>query len=1508
MRTLVKIKLLILFIFAGFQLSAQGPIPTVGTDFWMGFLSNYSGSSESLDLFLSGTQPTSGTISCPLQGWTVPFTVTPGLTTTITVPEGVGGNYEDDVVSGRGIHIVSNDTISVFAINFKSYTADGTLVLPIKSLGTEYLVSSYQGEFGMSELVIVATTDGTEVEITPSAGTTGGHAANVPYVIQLSEGETYQIKSSGDLTGTKVQGTPANGDCRPFAVFSGVDCANIPNGCGYCDHIYDQNYPVDGWGKKYYIVPFLESTSYTFRILARENNTTVTLNDGSTITLNAGEFTTYNTVPDNQVISADQPIAVIQYMEGLACSGGGDPAMLILNSEERKIDDITFSTVTSSVITNHSVNLIVESNSINNVMLDGVPVPAASFFPFDSDPATSYAQIDIPQGSHSIQLPSGFTAYAYGTGEAESYAYGVGSFLPQTQIPVDTAYCTNDSVVLSVIGIFDPWWSTVNAPNDTILEGYVLVLHPPIVNEVYKVAGTSLVSGCYFEKTFSVESPEPIFLTLTSNEDTVCFLESVQFNADVTPASPNYVYQWGPSYLFGGQSGATPTIQVQNTGWYTLTASSLTGCSNATDSVYLVVSGGGLGAVKNVDAMSDLPMLCLPDTAQLNLDVLQIIQFDDFDGGNNPLLWANVTGALNTDTCSSVAGDALYFNGAPPARFAETLDMDFSSGGELEFYLKIATGIAPCDNADPGEHVVLEYSINGGANWTILGTYFENLYPNFTQVNAVIPPAAQTTATRFRWRQLAFSAADQDIWALDNVSLSSSSASGLNITWTPAAGLSDPTIVNPRAYPSQSTMYVATITSGICVYQDSVFITVRDVTIDAGNDTILCSGTAYQLEGETSLQNGVITWSNSNNLTNANTMTPTTVQDISQYYRLSVTEGTCTATDSVFIDYYMYPNLIPTSQVTICSPDTFDLNLAGGSNYTWDNTSLMEDETTANPKFFPSSLTLFIVDYEYGDGCSHSDSIEIDVISPPSISLEDTLIKCPGTPITLAPVLANIDDILWSTSASTATISVTAPMFYYIDGTNACRTTRDSVRVLNYGVDQVYLGADTSLCYYQTLTVTPQNMDPTSSFVWSNGNLSASQTVQGPLTLSIAVTDTNSCITRDTLVISQYFVQVVSLGPDVTFCSYDNVELSINNPAIVSYIWSTGATTTTLTVEQQGNYGLLVMDGNSCAYVDTIFVDEIVAPFPIITGSLEYCPGSTTSLGLTGSYADYHWSTGDATPTITVGAPNDLVFVQVRDQFNCFGYDSVYISEIPLPDLDLGADYSICPDDLTQLNALVTGATSYSWNTGQNSPVIFVSPGNYNVQAIYNNCPIYDTITIFPKLTPLLELGTGFTICPDENITIVPDVLLNYDSLIWSDGQTGVPYHYNENIIMFDSVHLTATAIGCGQVTDTISVYVENCHCILYVPNTFTPDGNDFNNGFSITHLCDFVSFEMTIFNRWGEEIFHTTDPGFMWDARNPDGSPVQDGLYSWMMTYRTQENVEDHTTVNDSGTINVLR
>jgi hypothetical protein len=154
-------------------------------------------------------------------GWSENFVVVPNQITTLSVPL-TAMNTENQTIVEKGIYIETQDTVAVYSSNLKQWTGDGAKILPVQSLGTEYRVTSYQGlQNNGSQFMIVATEDGTEVEITPADNMMDGEAAGVPFIVQLDRGETYyawSTSSSVDYTGTLIKGTEANGDCRPFAV------------------------------------------------------------------------------------------------------------------------------------------------------------------------------------------------------------------------------------------------------------------------------------------------------------------------------------------------------------------------------------------------------------------------------------------------------------------------------------------------------------------------------------------------------------------------------------------------------------------------------------------------------------------------------------------------------------------------------------------------------------------------------------------------------------------------------------------------------------------------------------------------------------------------------------------------------------------------------------------------------------------------------------------------------------------------------------------------------------------------------------------------------------------------------------------------------------------------------------------------------------------------------------------------------------------------------------------
>ncbi len=144
---------------------------------------------------------------------------------------------------------------------------------------------------------------------------------------------------------------------------------------------------------------------------------------------------------------------------------------------------------------------------------------------------------------------------------------------------------------------------------------------------------------------------------------------------------------------------------------------------------------------------------------------------DHFDSGLNTNLWQSTTGILSGSCGSYSAPNALYFNSSG-TREAITQPLNLLGGGDMEFYLKIGNGSSPCETADYGEDIKLQYSINGGATWQDINTYYTGSYNSFTQIIETVPNPAKTASTLLRWWQPSHSGSGYDNWSIDNVSVS----------------------------------------------------------------------------------------------------------------------------------------------------------------------------------------------------------------------------------------------------------------------------------------------------------------------------------------------------------------------------------------------------------------------------------------------------------------------------------------------------------------------------------------------------------------------------------------------------------------------------------------------------------------------------------------------------------------------------------------------------------------
>ncbi len=1140
LRQIQRVLLLILPLLIGASAEAQQLIPTRGKEFWFGFMQNYGGgAAQHLTVYVSSDVNTNGVMSSPLIGWTQPFSVTANSITTLEVPI-ANMHMGSEVIDNKSVLIETEDTVAVYALNFESATADAAVIYPTKSLGTNYRVQAYYGLDGFgtlnSEMLIVATADGTEIEIVPKCNTLSGQPANVPFNITLNQGESYQVQAATgaeDLTGTTVISSTASGACRPFAVFSGSVCPDVPTGCFACDHVFDQNLPTPFWGTNYYAVPWQDSNGYTYRVLANEDNTAVTVDTDPPVMLNAGQYIEVNGTATPHCITGDRPISVAQFMQGSDCSGGNsDPAMLILGAEEQKINDITFAAVISNAITAQYVNVVVNTSDVGTVVLDGNTVPTVQFtaFPVCSD--RSYARLSLDQGSHRITCPNGLTGYVYGTGpNYETYAYSVGSFTPLPALNYDTVFCgldTSDVVTLSPPEpVFNPVWTVESNPDDTLSQSLVYTFQPG-ASDVYVLTGTENVSGCTQQYFFSVELAAPP-ATLIIAPPSVCAYAPVTLDLQLTP-NGTYVYDWSPAAGLSNASAQDPVASIAHDTWYHVTVSTLTGCAATEDSVFVTVTNGD---VLNVEALSQPALICEGEQAQFNVRVQQIIADDDFDNGLGPI-WDVVQGGVPNTICGSVAGDALRFNDAG-FRFARTLPLDVSAGGVLRFALKIANGTAPCEDVDAGENILVEYSLDG-SSWTLMTTYTENQFPDFGSVILPIPSPAQSPNTRFRWRQLLNSGVDQDNWVLDDVAIATDDNSNIIFNWSPPASLSDANIADPIATPLITQTYTVSITdieTG-CNYSDELLLQLGPVfTLVSSNDTVLCgSGLGAELSADP-VEQGSYTWSWT---PNDGTLT-TTVQQNTAAFPMQTTAYVvqvanvfgCVVTDTIVVavvealntDVYAVPTTVCAGQAAQLQVQAF---LGSGSySYAWAPPATVNDPNSSTPIATPLTTTTYVVTVsDVQCGTTVQDQLTITVEPAPQPELGDDGVLCPGA--TLVLNAGQAQQYLWSTNATTPTITVDAPGTYWVNASTGNCVGSDTVNVV-LAPDPGELGSTVFGCGTRPAVLTIPYANGT--YLWATGDTTQNITVNAIGDYPFTLLDSYGCSYTD---VAQRILDPLGLG------------------------------------------------------------------------------------------------------------------------------------------------------------------------------------------------------------------------------------------------------------------------------------------------------------------------------------------------------------------------------------------
>lgn len=1391
-----------MLLLASLSASGQGStLDTRGREFWLGFMQNASGTQQ-LSLKIASATATSGTVSVPLAGWSANFTVPANGVASVVVPS-LYESTGSEVALDRGVHVTSIDPVTVTAVNYQNQTTDAAQVLPVGSLGTSYRVDALPGTstafpngtyIFRSEFMVVATQDGTEVSITPSTTTTAGHAPNVPFTVSLNAGQTYQVQALNgltDLTGTTIVGTANSGSCRPFAVFGGSMCAVV--NCAACDHVNEQMIPVNTWGSSFHTVPLGNLSAWGYRILANENNTSVSINGGAPITLNAGAVHQVLNTVQSVCISSTRLVSVVQIMEGATCTGSGDPSLLLLTPDNRMSNSALFTTLfsTQSVI-NHYVSIVTPTGAISQMMLDGAPVPPALFNTYASCPGLSYAKVQVSAGTHALASAAGFLAYAYGMASGESYMYT----LSNTMVPpaqADSVICSSGPITLaSPIVLSNAQWTTASNPGTVLATGNSYTFTPDH-NDIYRVDGQIMPSGCAKHYEFHVGLPVNPQLDLQVNgaaTTTVCQFTSVQLGVGSVLDAQWFDLNWSPSAQISDPSIADPVAYPSATTWFKLQVSSPVGCGSAVDSVLVTVNPSEIFAMR---ASTTNNTICAGNSTGLHAEVERVLYADAFEGSWAPW-WQDVQGASTSAVCGSVTGTALYFNGAGQRR-AVTPPMDMTNGGKVHFALKIATGAPPCDDVEPGEDIVLEYSING-TTWVNVATFAENAYPAFSQVDVAVPALGSMAGNmRLRWRQLANSGAGQDNWCMDNLVITRYQDAAGQFSWSPPTGLNTSTSATPTASPMQDTWYRAQVTNASgCIYTDSVLIHVAPAfSIVPISDTTRCGLAGTQLQAQATSGTGITwSWGPATGLSATNIPNPVATPSATTAYTVTATSSLgCTDTEDVTVGVSgLTAVAAAASNYNLCHGESVGLSsvITSTSPYTlsWSPANVVANPSAAQTSASPGSTTTFTCTVmDTPTGCTMGSGTTVNVRPAYSLALthDTTVCTALGMQLHISHNMVAPFQIAWTPASHLNSASIAAPTIMVDTTTTYTVTLTDQIgctitdsTTIAVAFDNLITPVNVSACQGQSLQLDAGF--PGSSYVWNTNESTQSIAVTQPGQYVATITDVQACQAIMTFIASFNPLPVVDLGPDLALCGVPAHVLNAGN-AGNNVLWNTGATSGQLTVGSTGTYSVTVTTPQGCQASDTMHISMDPAPVDMLQ-DVTACVTAAPVLNAGNAGSTYLWNTGDTTQSIVPGSSGTYA-VTVTTPQHCTAVFSTAVTLMPVVILDLGLDQVHCDGDPVTLDVGPAIGT-VAWNTGAATPQLNISTSGTYIATVSNGyCSATDTVQVLFHPLPQDNI-TDMTTCTGQ--TLVLDAGNPGATYAWTNGAASqaitvaAPGHY----------------------------------------------------------------------------------------------------------------------------------
>ncbi len=672
-------------------------------------------------------------------------------------------------------------------------------------------------------------------------------------------------------------------------------------------------------------------------------------------------------------------------------------------------------------------------------------------------------------------------------------------------------------------------------------------------------------------------------------------------------------------------------------------------------------------------------------------------------------------------------------------------------------------------------------------------------------------------------------------------SLSFQLSGGVQYEWTPGNYLSCNNCSNPYAFPQDDMDYVVKVTDGLgCIGRDTIHIDVSYMEAQINlSDSTVCEGEHLTFTASFDTDSFPVEWlwnfGDGFLSINQNPVYSFVDSGIFNITLTAINTNGCEATDQSAVTVLTNPVVVVSGDEEICSGDSITLNASGAISYSWIPGIFLDDPGSSSPVAMPASTIEYTVTGFSANGCSNSSKVRVTVNPLPAVQTSEDAAICPGTSVQVTA--GGGTGYFWSppkgldfTNTPSVIASPDTSTIYQVEVVNeyGCNSF-DYITVVVYPESQLKLSGSGDICLGEQMSL---NAEGAASYFWSPPTGLSCVTCENPeaapnsdITYSVIATDIYGCIYSDSVAIVVRQNPEIKTIENITICKGESVNLLTAAISANSFQWS-----------------------------PPLYLD-------------------------------------DATLLSPVAAPTDSItyVVTASNDYGCERTDTVRIDVIEEVKASLLGDNGVCNGQSVELELQVEQASSNGYSvkwipanmfSNQNSLTQNITPANdveITVIVSSKTCRS-DTMSLFIKVHDLPDVYAG----QDQHVYAGERVQLHMSSYSsiraynWFPSNEVDCYYCQTTSFIADlSTMYVATVFdenGC-RASDSVHVKVtENCGDDIFVPNAFSPNGDEVNDKLFIRTANAITLKDFKVFDRWGNEVYSGQKLNEGWDGNYPAG------------------------------------